>query len=895
MKLKFALDYGTAWGERLYVVIEYVRSDKSIKRNSLPMDTADGMRWTVETTVMESMRHPIDFFRYSYHVANAEGIILRKEWRMVPRQLHFDSSHNYFMDDSWSDKPLQHHLYTYAYTTFTGQDKIRQSDNVVRIPLFRKTIVLKVSAPQLKSGLALAVCGSHPALGGWNPSQYVKMRYAGNTEWIVSINVAGISLPFEYKYVVVDQSTNTLKEWELGFNRIIGEADMTDGNVIVADGGLLRVKEDIWRMAGLYVPVFSLRSIRSCGIGDFSDLRRVVEWAASVGISVIDVQSVNDTSLSCFNDSIISVHALNPCYIDIEKAGRISDKGKIKMLHRRRSELNALPYCDDEKVWKVKSAYLRNLYSECGHKVTASDGFKEFIDENRGWLRPYAAFCILRHRYSTSVSEEWDVFALYSDAKVDELIADYSDEAGFIYYVQYILHCQLSDVCDYARGLGIVMMCGIGIGVNRNSVETWVSSQYFNTDSCVGIMPDRQHRSGKNTSIPTYNYEAMESDGYRWWRERVRHMERYFDAVSIDSVSVFFRVWEVSNGDADGRLGHFSPGLPLTKDEIEYFGLVFRKDVYTRPFINDSVLNTMFGVHAAYVKDTFLVSRQYGLYDMKDEYSTSKDIYRYFAGHNDENGIWIRNGIFRMMADVLFTEDRRRPGMYHPVAGAYNEPIYNSLSDDDKEAYMRIYNNYFYQRHDIYWENAGRKNLLGAFGGTGVLLYADNLGNVPGCVPKVLDEQRILTLEVQTMSKNYGCEFSHLDNNPYRSISMVTSPDMPTLRQWWERQRELVQRYYATMLHKEGHAPEHLPAHIAEEIIGKHLYSPSMICMLSLYDWISMDDILRADDVRKEGRGVEDSHGRKYRMTVDIEQIASADKLNRKIKTMIQRSMRGRR
>lgn len=902
MKLKFALDYGTAWGERLHVVIEYIRSDRSIKRTNIPMDTSDGRKWTAETTVMESMRHPIDFFRYSYQVENTEGAIIRREWRMVSRQLYFDSSHNYFMDDSWSDRPLQHHLYTDAYATYTGQPKIRPSDSVVRIPLFRKTVVLKVSAPQLRVGQSLAICGSHPALGGWNPSQYVKMRYAGNTEWIVSINVAGISLPFEYKYVVIDTDTNVLKEWEQGFNRTIGDKAVADGNVIVADGGILRIKEDTWRMAGLYVPIFSLRSNHSYGTGDFGDLVRVVAWAASVGISVVNVLSVNDTSVlythgkSC-HSGVISVHALNPCYIDIEKAGRLSDKEMLKTFNRRKNELNALEYCDDGMVWKVKSAYLRSLYAECGSKVTVSDGFQEFINKNGVWLRPYAAFCILRDRYSTSDYENWEDFAIYSGSKVETLLDESSDEAGFIYYVQYLLHCQLSEACDYARRLGIVMMCSAGLGVQRHSVETWTAPQYFNMGGCMGIMPDRQHRNGRNMLMPTCDYEAMESDGYKWWKDRMRHAGRYFDAATIDRVSEFFRVWEVPYGAVDARLGHFSPGLPLTKEEIEYFGLDFRKDTYTRPFINDRVLDTLFGVHAAFVKDTFLIEKPYGLYDIKEEYSTQGKIDRYFAGHNDENGIWIRSGMCRIMSDVLFTEDSRHPGMYHPVAGAYNEPIYNALGDDAKEAYMRIYNNYFYQRHNMYWEITGRKNLLGAFGDTRMLLCADSLGNVPSCVPGILDEQRILTLEVQTMPKNDGCEFAHLDNNPYRSVAAVASPYMATLRQWWEGQRELVRRYYVTMLHKDGPVPGQLPAHIAEEIIGKHLYSPSMICMLSLYDWLSMDTVLRSSDVSKEGTGMAEDClcSRKYRMVVTVEQIAAADKFNRKVKTMIERSMRARR
>ena len=144
------------------------------------------------------------------------------------------------------------------------------------------------------------------------------------------------------------------------------------------------------------------------------------------------------------------------------------------------------------------------------------------------------------------------------------------------------------------------------------------------------------------------------------------------------------------------------------------------------------------------------------------------------------------------------------------------------------------------------------------------------------------------------MPKQNGFEFSHLDGNPYRSVATISTHDMPPLRMWWEESPERTQRYYVSMLQKQGRAPEHLPAHVAEEIIARHLYCPSMLCMLSFQDWLAMDSELRAKNPREERINVpSDPYNRwKYRMHLNIEDLLAATKYNNKVKTMITRSKR---
>ena len=865
MKLKFSIRYRTAWGESLHVSIAYHSQDGTVKQYNLLMQTEDGELWTLETAALESRQHPLSHIVYIYQVEDADGNVLRREWDLVPRVYHFDTSKDYIFPDQWRDLPLPYHLYTNAYLTMV-HGRTDEHVEALRLPLFRRTITFRVSAPQLQPGQAVAICGSHPAIGSWNTSRYLRMEYAGQHEWMLTVNALGMLFPIEYKYVVVDDETHAFVAWEEGDNRTTGDMEMVDGQVLVLYGEHLRLKEQTWRAAGVAIPVFSLRSEHSYGVGDFGDLKLLVDWAVLTGMKVIQLLPVNDTTVSghwqdSYPYNIISVFALHPHYIDLEAAGTLKSKQVMTQFRRRQQELNALPYSDYEAVDRVKQEYLLQLFEEQRKSVTASKEYKDFVHDNEVWLKPYAAYR--------------------------------TEDEAFTYYLQYLLHTQLKTAADYARSKGVILKGDLPIGVNRESVETKEHPELFHTDSQTGAPPDAFTIQGQNWGFPTYNWESEELIG--WFRKRLKHLSQYFDALRIDHILGFFRIWEIPENAVYGLLGHFSPALPLTVGEIEYFGLPFRKELYTRPFVNDRLIDRLFGIHAQYVRDNFLVRKAYNLYDLKEEYDTQRKVSAYFADRHDESSLWIRDGLMRLISDVLFVEDPRQPEMYHPRIGVLSEPIYEALSNEDKDAFLRLYNNYFYQRHSMFWGQQALKRLPAIFKDSRLLICGEDLGMLPDCVEPVLDQLRILTLEIQQMPKQQGFEFAHLEANPYRSVATISTHDMSPLRLWWQENPERRQRYYVTMLQKEGRAPEQLPAHLAEEIIARHLYCPSMLCILQLQDWLAMDSELRSKHPQDERINVpSDPYNRwRYRMHLTIEQLIAADRYNNKVRTMITRSKRG--
>jgi 4-alpha-glucanotransferase len=879
MKLKFAIQYGTQWGENLYVAITYTSKDAKEKVRRLPMMTEDGWHWELETSAVESRQHPVESITYYYYVADADGNEQRREWTGVPRTYYFDATKNYIMPDLWREVPLQYHLYSKACQVTSG---LSSGDAlcVQRVPLYRKTIIFRVSAPQIRQGQSVAILGSHPALGSWNPARYLRMEPIGLCEWLLSVNVDAILMPLEFKYVIVDDATHGLVAWEEGDNRTVEgmlppeQNAVPDGTVLVVYGESLRVKEEIWRAAGVAIPVFSLRSSHSCGVGDFGDLRLVVDWAVATGMKIIQILPVNDTTAArSWSDSypynIVSAFALHPQYLDLHALGPLRNKKYMTVFLRQQNELNAMNYTDYEAVQRVKFDYIRVLYEERGQQTLDSREFKLWYEENQDWLVPYA---------------EW--LAGKSSVNGKPL------SVNIVYFTQYHLHLQLKGAADYAREHGVVLKGDVPIGVNRDSVETATHPDLFCLDASTGAPPDNFSQNGQNWGFPTYNWESKEI--IPWFQKRLKWMEQYFDAIRIDHVLGFFRIWEIPTDAIFGLLGHFSPALPMTQGEIEYFGLPFRKDLFTRPLINDRVLQRLFGLHVPYVREHFLIPRSYGLYDLKAEYDTQQKICEAFEGKGDENSLWIRDGLYRLVSNVLFLEDKRQPEMYHPRIGAWLDPVYEALTAEEKDAYMRLYNNYFYQRHNIFWGATAMRRLSEVFGHTRMLCCAEDLGMLPDCVAPVLDALRILTLEIQSMPKQSGFEFTHLDGNPYRSVATVSTHDMPPLRLWWEESPERTQRYYVSMLQKQGRAPEHLPAHLAEEIIARHLYCPSMLCILSMQDWLAMDTELRSKHPRDERINVpSDPYNHwKYRMHLPLEDLIAATKYNNKVRTMIQRSKR---
>ena len=886
MKLTFRIEYRTAWGEMLGATL--CGNDNQ----PIMLSTGDGIRWEGSAEMTDAPAGIPISYRYGVY---RDGQCIRRESGTMPHIFCPGKKRNchYILDDFWKDLPQESYLYSSA---FSGD--YQSANSIKTMAPADCSITFRALCPCLhRKHQQLGICGRGAALGNWDCKQTVLMEEIQANEWTVTLNAASLEFPLEYKFVACNADTKEVEEWEAHNNRLLCIDGMKKGEIYLTPESEVRFTSSARKVAGTAIPVFSLRSEGSFGVGDFGDLKKLIDWAVSTHQQAIQILPINDTTITnTWMDSYpynsISIYAFHPMYIDLRQLGKLKDKEALAFYEEKRKELNALPQIDYEAVNNTKRAYLKSMYQQTGKKVLASAEFKKFFKENEHWLLPYAAFSYLRDQYGTPNFSQWPE---HNEYHADEIAAmcipesDCYEEIAFYYYIQYNLHIQLLDAGNYAREKGIIFKGDIPIGISRNSVEAWIEPYYFNMNGQAGAPPDAFSTNGQNWGFPTYNWDVMEKDDYQWWQKRFRKMAEYFTAYRIDHILGFFRIWEIPSHSVHGLLGQFVPALPMSVDEIQSYGLTFQKDFMTKPFINENILNRIFGEKADRVKETFVQHCHDDIYEMRSEFDTQRKVEVYFAERKDEESRNICEGLYTLISNVLFVPDRKHPSMYHPRIAVQNDFIFEVLSPEEKEVFNRLYNHYYYQRHNQFWYQEAMKKLPILTQSTSMLVCGEDLGMVPDCVPWVMEQLQILSLEIQRMPKNPQHEFGHVWEYPYRSVCTISTHDMATLRGWWEEDYEQTCRYYNQVLGHWGEVPTAAPGWVCEEIVRNHLECPSLLCILSFQDWLSMDEEIRYPNVDAERINVPANprHYWRYRMHLTLEELMKSNKFNEKMKEMI--------
>lgn len=886
MKIFFNIQYATTFGEILRLNV--VGKGKDIEK-VYSMNTYDGKSWHCEITAENGMSQ----MEYYYSVENGDSEV-RHEWTTVSHRLELNAKRamTYFVNDRWNDIPYDSYLYSSAFTDCVN----RRHREPAKGPDYNQTLRLIVRAPQLRSGSRLALVGEDKALGRWNPDDAISMVEHNYNEWVADINVKEMKKEeTEFKFIAFNEKGGV--DWETGMNRQLHAPTINDGEVVVTelDQAFFELCDE--KLAGTLIPVFSLRSKGSFGVGDFGDLKMMIDWVAETNQRVLQVLPINDTtSTHTWTDSYpysaISIFALHPQFADFRQLPEIKDKKKAREMEALRKELNELKQIDYERVNNTKTDYLRIIFKQEGEAVMKGEDFKMFVKENEHWLVPYAQYCHLRDSFGNVDFSSWKGHEQWHEADrkklTDPKSKEYADVA-FYYYVQFVLDRQMRAAHDYAMARGVILKGDIPIGVDRNGCDVWHEPQYFNLNSQAGAPPDAFSINGQNWGFPTYNWQRMIDDGCEWWIRRFQNMAKYFDAYRIDHVLGFFRIWAIPTTCVHGLLGQFAPSLGMTREEIEGYGLHFQEELFTTPFIARWVVDRVFGIHADEVVEKYLDHKHDDIFALKPEYDTERKIEAVFKGKDSMDDVWVRDGLYALVSDVLFVRDDNDPNKFHPRITAQLNFMYEALYDSDKEKFNRLYNDYYYRRNNNFWYNEAMKKLPVLVQATRMLVCAEDLGMVPDCVAWVMDQLRILSLELQQMPKDPKVRFGILSRNPYRSVCTLSTHDMPTLRQWWDEDYERTQVYYSSMLYRGGAAPHPLPGWLARDIIANQLTCPSMLCILSLQDWFALDEKLRLPDADAERINIPANprHYWRYRMHINIEDLIADKEYNDAIKELV--------
>lgn len=373
-------------------------------------------------------------------------------------------------------------------------------------------------------------------------------------------------------------------------------------------------------------------------------------------------------------------------------------------------------------------------------------------------------------------------------------------------------------------------------------------------------------------------------------------MSDYFDAFRIDHILGFFRIWSIPMHAVEGIMGHFVPAIPVHINEFNSQGIWFDHARYTRPFITESILWEVFGYDNELVKSLFLKQEGGGSYSLKPEYSTQRQVEQHFAGlDQDEHHQKIKQGLYNLISNVILFEEPGSDGQqFHFRFGVEGTSSFRNLEWQTQQQLRELYVQYFFRRQDDFWMKEALQKLPALKRVTNMLVCGEDLGLVPGCVPEVMRQLGLLSLEIQRMPKDPSKEFFHPNDAPYLSVVTPSTHDMSTVRGWWEEDRERIQRFYNHELGQWGDAPAYCEAWINKAIVLQHLYSPAMWTVFQLQDLMGMDERIRRENPHEERINVpaNPKHYWQYRMHIGIEELLQAQSFNTDLKASIAASGR---
>ncbi|MFA7492143.1 MAG: 4-alpha-glucanotransferase [Proteiniphilum sp.] len=888
----FTINYHIAWGERVCLCgstpeLGNLNEDRAVTL------IADGDNWSAIVDIEETTD-----ISYYYFIRRGRYNV-RREWGNN-RKLHITKGRKKFViNDLWKDK--SHH--SYLYTTVFTDSVFRHTTTPLPSRYYSRTVLLNVICPYVARDQILVITGECEELGIWDLKLAKPLSYVDEWEWQITLDAKKLPAKSEYKFVIVDKKSGDAIHWEDGENRELTAAVAHRGNSVQVEMALqFHCQSFAYRGTGTAIPVFSLRTEDSFGVGDFSDLRKMVDWVALTRQQLIQLLPVNDTTATktwrdSYPYSAISAYALHPIYL-----GYSDYPLKVKKKHdaflKEAKELNNLQELDYEKALSLKIRYGRELYLQDGEKVLYSEEYLVFREKNEAWLFPYICYCFLRDKYGFSNFRKWDNYSVYDEGLLKKMVdadAEAKEETQFWAFLQYLLHQQFYGVKIYANEKGVALKGDIPIGINRNSIDAWVAPDLYRMDTQSGAPPDDFSFFGQNWGFPTYNWPMMEKDGYAWWVSRFRKMADYFDAYRIDHILGFFRIWEIPLDAVQGLLGHFSPAQPYCIEEINRAGIPFDEERMAQPFIHEHFLKDIFGEYTDEVKREYLEITGWQRFKLKPYCDTQRKVKQLFYNKEDSKSRRVGDGLMSLCSEVLFVRDLLDHYRFHPRITAQYTHSYQYLDAHIKEVFNQLYDEFFYHRHNNFWREEAMKKLPPLISSTEMMVCAEDLGMVPDCVPSVMHELQMLSLEIERMPKDPYVTFTNLQRLPYLSVCTTSTHDMSPLRLWWTENRELTRHYYNEVLHCEGVAPAECGTALCRKIIERHLCSSAMWVILPLQDWLSIDEELRNPDIMSERINIpaNPEHYWRYRMHITLDDLLRKTAFNKELTMLVNGRWKG--
>ncbi len=889
--VEFRLRFHTVFGQSLYILGESSAFGEMNIEKAVAMQYLDKEHWSIRVNLTEIKTA----VKYQYVLKQKDGSFEYDGGFKTFDPAAFKSK-DILVIDSWNHAGyFENVFYTEPFKNVLLENV---SYNNSKSPK-TTTHHFQVKAPLLQHGEVVCLLGHGERLTNWNiEAPLLLNKKVGEDYWTIDVDLTG-KYHVEYKYGVYDTINNKFVRYESGKeNRFAPTA--TKDQLISINDGFANLPATTWKGAGVAIPVFSLRTKKGFGVGEFTDLKLLVDWAKQVGLKMIQILPVNDTSAThtsadSYPYAAISAFALHPMYLNLEKVADAKNKHLLIDLEDKRKELNASPTVQYCEVMKTKLHFIDQIYPTQKAATFKSKDFKDFFKANEHWLVPYAVFSYLRDEYGTSDFNQWPTQTNFNQTEVAALAKEGStshDKVNIHFFIQYHLHLQLKEATEYAHSKQIIVKGDIPIGVYRYGADAWQHPELFHIEVQAGAPPDDFAVKGQNWGFPTYNWERMRQDDFQWWRQRFTQMGYYFDAFRIDHILGFFRIWSIPLNAVEGIMGRFVPAIPVHMNEFSERGVHFDYNRYCRPFITESILQKVFAQRAEEVKETFLKENGWQQFILKDEFRTQRQVEQYFADKDDQQ---LKEGLYNLISNVILFEEEGSNGTnFHFRFGIEDTASFRELDGHTQHLLKQLYVNYFFERQDHHWKIEAMQKLPGLKRATNMLICGEDLGLVPHSVPDVMKHLGILSLEIQRMPKAVRKQFFHPAEAPYLSVVTPSTHDMSTVRSWWEEDRTNTQKFYNNEMSQPGEAPYYCEPWISKAIVLQHLYSPAMWSIFQIQDLLGMSGDLRREDPSEERINLPSNpkHFWNYRMHLGIEDLQKSDEFTTELKDYIQSSGR---
>jgi 4-alpha-glucanotransferase len=326
---------------------------------------------------------------------------------------------------------------------------------------------------------------------------------------------------------------------------------------------------DLWKKIGIHphhgiaVPLFSLHTKESGGIGEFLDLIPLIKWCASLGFDVIQLLPLNDTGHTTSPYSAITAFGLNPIHISLKGLPHSELCSDLTSDLLKLQKLNTTQRIDYKKVYKGKEAFLRAYYKKVSHLMTSTEEYTSFLEENK-WLNEYALFKTLKVKNNYKSWEEWEENERHLEKEVRlSLEKTHEKEIEYHIFLQYIAFSQMKRVKKEADHYGVLLKGDIPILIGRDSADIWFHKNLFLMEYDAGSPPDTLFKEGQNWSFPVYNWQEHKKDHFKWWKERLKVAQNFYHIYRLDHIVGFYRIFAIPKGET-AKNGFF---LPKDKNE----------------------------------------------------------------------------------------------------------------------------------------------------------------------------------------------------------------------------------------------------------------------------------------------------------------------------------------